>query len=126
MKEFAAHPNRPLAIRERQEGIKAALVRTQVEERANKSEALDPGTGIRKGSESSTDSGKTANSGISFGSFGSFGSRKSSKSSQQTTSSVGEFEQAKIEEGRRSYEEKQARKLQKPKEESKKGFLCFR
>ena len=116
--EFAMHPKRPLAIRERQEGIKAALARAGLESegRISMDDPLPPGAGQRKGSggsDVSTDSVRTVDSGVSFG------------NSSGRNANLGTFEHSKIEEGRRSYEEKQAKK-EKRKEDGKKGWLCFK
>ena len=135
VQEFAAHPNRPLAIRERQEGIKAALARAEAEDEWSRTGSAEPAKGVRKGSGDSTGSGRTVDSGVSFGSRGSGASgkreqgRKDSKDSKVSKSSLGEWERAKIEEGRRSYEDKLARKEMNVSGEGgrkKKGFLCFR
>ncbi|KAI4149786.1 MAG: hypothetical protein LQ340_004447 [Diploschistes diacapsis] len=136
VKEYATHPNRPLAIRERQEGIKAALARAQQQAEQEESvrsvmqngcplkekgmrqgsvettgTALSKGgerTKERKGSAGSTGSEKTVDSGVSFA------------SSEGRNVSVGEWEKQRIKEGRREWEERQAKK-----DDGKKKFLCF-
>ncbi|MCJ1326990.1 hypothetical protein MMC10_003656 [Thelotrema lepadinum] len=140
--EFAAHPKRPLAMRERQEGIKAALARAQADvgmvNRGEHPAPMVPGKdyearaggggvkGVRKGSGGSTGSagsGGTVDSGVSFGSgYG---------DSYGRNANVGEWEAAKIEEGRRRYEERQMKANRGEKDgEGKKGkkggFLCFK
>ena len=112
-------------MRERQEGIKAALARAQANPVSRGLVNANPipvpekekNVGMRKGSGGSTSSAgttRTVDSGISFESFG---------HSKGKNANLGDWESRKIEEGRRMYEEKQARKEEKPK---KKGFLCFK
>ena len=109
--EFLAHPNRPLAIRERQENIKKALEKAQMEERARSEdpEKMARPDGGSKDRKSSTD---RKGSGSTFGDQG-YGT---------SSASLGNFESRKIEEGKRIYEEK----LRKKEESGAGCFSCFR
>lgn len=120
--EFLKHPDRPLAIRERQEMIKLAL------ERANTASGARPLGTSRKGSKESSASGSSrkatpgssrkgsANGVERKGGEGMMGGkgnasvghvRNGSNASSRTYLT---FEQAKIEEGRVAFEEKEMKR----------------
>jgi len=103
--EFIARPNRPLAIRERQENIRQAIEKADMQEKASR--ALKYSYKERKGSMSKEREGSKGS--ICSDSSGS-SSRKDSTSSKST---VGDFEKSKIEEGRCAYERKQRKKKKK-------------
>ena len=115
--EFAAHPNRPLAIRERQEHIRAAIESLGSQNRlarsASRKESADlqwkTGFGYngRKGSKASI----SGAAGTAYGGFG----------NDWRSGGVKTLEEMKIEEGRRAYEEKAAKKV-----ERSWGFSVFR
>jgi hypothetical protein len=128
--EFISRPNRPLAIRERQESIRRAIEKAQRQERSRI--ALRPPHPVRnmplaherngsKGSISSQGSSYYSDNGSRKGSatsnYSDYDSRKGSDTSYYSDGSgrngssgsigtIGSFESSKIEEGRRAYEAK--------------------
>ena len=112
--EFLAHPNRPLAIRERQENIRQVLERAQREAR----EKTEESEKWPRSSRTSRDKRRSKERNASGSSLG----HESFGTSSGVSSSLGNFESRKIEEGRRVYEEK----LRKKEESGAGCFNCFR